>query len=110
MCGSNNDRQVIIEDERNRIRCQEAFLRPDQNNSLGALSKIYKCILKVSTCLNSRWKKDGLRHIFKFFDEQFLISGFNFIHLKVPEQVAGMLIESSLTKLSWWVEKVVEWC
>lgn len=36
-------------------------------------------------------------HIFKFFDEQFLISGFNFIQLKVPERVAGMLIESVFT-------------
>lgn len=33
-------------------------------------------------------------HIFKFFDEQFLISRFNLIQLKVLEQVAGMLIES----------------
>lgn len=33
-------------------------------------------------------------HIFKFFDEQFLINGFNFIQLKVPERVTGMLTES----------------
>lgn len=36
-------------------------------------------------------------HIFKCFDEQFHISRFNFTQLKVPERVAGMLIESVFT-------------
>jgi len=53
--------------------------------SLAALSKICKCVLKSSICLNSRLNKDGLMHMLKFFDEQFLISGFNFTQLKVPE-------------------------
>lgn len=98
MRGNGSDRQVTIKDDRNRIWCQEVFQSPNQQNrSLAALSQICKCALQVSICLNSRLNKDGLMHIFKFFDEQFLISGFNLTELKVPEQVAGVLMESTVT-------------
>jgi len=93
--GNSSDRQVTIKDDRNRIWCQEVFQRHNQQNkSLAALSQICMRALKVSVCLNSGLNKKRFMHIFKFFDEQFLISGFNFIRLKVPEQVTRVLIES----------------
>lgn len=37
--------------------------------NLTAFSKICKCIVKLSIYSNSTLNKDGLMHIFKFFDE-----------------------------------------